>query len=152
LMALVALGVNDAFGYSRYFQTAPWGADASTAMARGFFEVASTRPQVKSVALVGLDVEAAASVLRGARAEAKRIGLSIVYARTYPTATTDLGRIVRAIKTSTPDAVFVASIRLTRSEWSELHMKPASRRPCSAEPWLGCNMPRFEVSSARAST
>jgi len=112
LMALVALGVNDAFGYSRYFQTAPWGADASTAMARGFFEVASTRPQVKSVALVGLDAEAAASVLRGARAEAKRIGLSIVYDRTYPPATTDFGPIVRAIKTSTPDAVFVASYPL----------------------------------------
>src|SRR5262245_30355296 len=113
LVALVALGVNDAFGYSRYFQTAPWGADASSAMTQGFFEVArGAAPQVKSVALVGLDAEAAASVLRGARAHAERIGLSIVFDRSYPPSTTDFGPIVRAIKASNPDAVFVASYPL----------------------------------------
>ncbi len=108
LVALVALGVNDSFRYSRYFQTAPWGTDASNAMSQGFFEVARGMA-LKSVALAGLDADAAAAVLEGARAHAKMNGMSIVYDRTYPPGTTDFGSIVRAIKSGNPDAVFVAS-------------------------------------------
>jgi branched-chain amino acid transport system substrate-binding protein len=110
VMALVALGVNDNFRYSRYFQTAPWGADARSAMSRGFFEVARLMtPQPKSVALVGLDAEAAANVLEGARARAKDEGLRIVYDRSYPPNTTDFGPTVRAIAAANPDLVFIAS-------------------------------------------
>jgi branched-chain amino acid transport system substrate-binding protein len=113
IVTLVALGVNDAFKYPRYFQTAPWGADARSAMSRGFFEVArQMHPPVKSVALVGLDAEAAAHVLDGAREHAKDLGLHIVYDRTYPANTTDFAAIIRAIQAGNPDAVFVASYPL----------------------------------------
>ena len=110
VVALGALGVNDNFRYPRYFQTAPWGADARSVMSRGFFEVARLMtPQPKSVALVGLDAEAAANVLEGARGHAKDAGLSIVYDRSYPPNTTDFVPIVRAIAAADPDLVFVAS-------------------------------------------
>jgi branched-chain amino acid transport system substrate-binding protein len=110
VMALVALGVNDNFRYPRYFQTAPWGSDARSAMSHGFFEVARLMtPQPKSVALIGLDAEAAANVLEGARAHAKDEGLRIVYDRSYPPNTTDFGPTVRAIAAANPDLVFIAS-------------------------------------------
>jgi branched-chain amino acid transport system substrate-binding protein len=110
IMALLALGVNDSLRYPRYFQSAPWGADARSAMSQGFFEVARVMtPRPTSVALAGIDAEAAVNVLDGARIHAKGAGLRIAYDRSYPPNTTDFGPIVRAIAAVNPDLVFIAS-------------------------------------------
>ena len=109
-LALFGTAVNEKFNYNKYFQMLPNGTDSAGANARGFFEVAMTMdPKPKTVALVGADAEYAQNTIRAARAIAKEMGLDIVYDRSYPPSTVDLGPIVRSIKAAKPDVVYVAS-------------------------------------------
>jgi branched-chain amino acid transport system substrate-binding protein len=110
VMVLLALGSNAEFKYPRYFQNSPFGPDPKGVLSSGFFEVAkSLNPTPKTVALVGADAEFSNNVLVGARSNAKRAGLQIVYDRTYPPATVDYTPIVRAIAATNPDVVLLAS-------------------------------------------
>ncbi len=110
VMTLVALGVNDEYRYPRYFQTAAWGPDAKGVMSTAFFELARTiEPRPQTVALVGADAEFSRNVLDGARANAKKYDLKIVYDRTYPPNAVDFTPIVRAIQATGADLVFLAS-------------------------------------------
>jgi branched-chain amino acid transport system substrate-binding protein len=110
VMVLLALGSNAEFKYSRYFQSAAFGPDSKGVLSNNFFEVAkSLKPEPKSVALVGADAEFSNNVLIGARENAKKFGLKIVYDRSYPPATVDYTPIVRAIQATNPDVVLVAS-------------------------------------------
>lgn len=110
VMALVALAVNDQFKYPRYFQSAPFGPDARSVLSEGFFEAARMiEPRPQTVALVGADAEFPHYVLDGARANAKKANLRVVYDRTYPPNTTDFSPIIRAIQSANADLVFVAS-------------------------------------------
>ena len=68
--------------------------------------------QPKTVAIVGADADFSNNAMTGARANAKKYGLDIVYDRTYPPATVDYSPIVRAIQATNPDLVFVASYPL----------------------------------------
>jgi branched-chain amino acid transport system substrate-binding protein len=113
VMVLLALGSNDEFRYPRYFQTAAWGPDTKGVMSNAFFEVAKTlSPRPKTVAIVGADADFCNNAMTGARANAKKFGLDIVYDRTYPPATVDYSPIIRAIQATNPDLVFVASYPL----------------------------------------
>ena len=49
------------------------------------------------------------SALEGACENAKKHGIRIVYDRTYPPNTVEFGTIVRGIKSTSPDLVFIAS-------------------------------------------
>src|SRR5262249_9186480 len=110
VMVLLALGSNAEFKYPRYFQSAPFGPDSRGVLSNAFFEVAQTlTPKPKTVALVGADAEFSNNVLTGARANAKKFGLQIVYDRSYPPSTVDFSPIVRAIQATHPDIVLVAS-------------------------------------------
>ena len=113
VMTLVALGVNDAFHYPRYFQTASWGPNARSILSESFFAAASDlSPKPQTVALVGADSEFSGNVLEGARTNAKKSDLRIVYDKTYPPSTTDFSPVIRAIAATNPDLVFVASYPL----------------------------------------
>ena len=110
VMVLLALGSNAEFKYPKYFQNSPFGPDSKGVLSQGFFEVAkSIAPQPKTVALVGADAEFSNNVLIGARANAAKYGLKIVYDRTYPPSTVDYTPIVRAVQATNPDVVLVAS-------------------------------------------
>jgi len=110
VMVLLALGSNAEFKYPKYFQSAPFGPDSKGVLSNAFFEVAATMtPRPKTVALVGADAEFSNNVLTGARVNAKKFGLQIVYDRSYPPSTVDYSPIVRAIQASNPDIVLVAS-------------------------------------------
>jgi branched-chain amino acid transport system substrate-binding protein len=110
VMVLVALGSNAEFKYPRYFQSAPFGPDSKGVLSNAFFEVArSINPAPRSVALVGADAEFSNNVLIGARANAQKFGLQVVYDRSYPPATVDYAPIVRAIQATNPDVVLLAS-------------------------------------------
>jgi branched-chain amino acid transport system substrate-binding protein len=110
VMALLALGSNAEFKYPRYFQSAAFGPDSKGVLSNNFFELAkSLKPEPKTVALVGADAEFSNNVLVGARDNAKKFNLKIVYDRTYPPATVDYTPIVRAIQATSPDVVLVAS-------------------------------------------
>jgi branched-chain amino acid transport system substrate-binding protein len=110
VMVLLALGSNIEFKYSKYFQSAPFGPDPKGVLSNAFFEVAKTlKPEPKTVALVGADAEFSNNVLTGARENAKKFGLRIVYDRSYPPSTIDFSPIVRAVQASNPDIVLLAS-------------------------------------------
>jgi branched-chain amino acid transport system substrate-binding protein len=109
-LSLFALAANDQFRYGRYFQMQPNGPEAKFEFSRGYFELASKLdPKPQTVALVGADAEFGVLALEGARENAKKAGIKIVYDRSYPPNTLDFGSIVRAIKAANPDLVFIAS-------------------------------------------
>jgi branched-chain amino acid transport system substrate-binding protein len=109
-MALFGTGVNDGFKYDRYFQILPNGPDGDRSFSLGFFEVAmmmDSKPG--TVAIVGEDTEFGHNVLAGARVNIEKLGLKIVYDRSFPANTADHTAIVRGIQATNPDIVFVAS-------------------------------------------
>jgi branched-chain amino acid transport system substrate-binding protein len=109
-MVMLALAVNENFHYSRYFQTMPYGPDGKDSLTRGFFEAAMTmNPKPKTIALIGADAEFAKGALEGARRHAKRLGLEVVYDRTYPPSTVDFTPIVRAVAAANADLVLLGS-------------------------------------------
>jgi branched-chain amino acid transport system substrate-binding protein len=109
-LASFALAVNDELKYDRYFQMQPNGPDAKFEFSKGYFELAAALdPKPQTVALVGADAEFGVLCLEGARANAAKAGIKIVYDRSYPPANMDFGSIVRSIKATNPDLVFIAS-------------------------------------------
>jgi branched-chain amino acid transport system substrate-binding protein len=109
-MSLFALAANDQFNYDRYFQMLPTGPDPKAEFSRGYFELAAALvPRLQTVAIVGADAEFSALAMEGARENANKHGFRIVYDRTYPPNTVDFGSVVRAIKASDPDLVYIAS-------------------------------------------
>jgi branched-chain amino acid transport system substrate-binding protein len=109
-MSLFGLNVNSKFNYDRYFQIMPAGPEPALGWTEGFFTVAmNLNPKPQTVALVGADAEYPALALEGARAQAKKAGLKVVYDKSYPPNTVDFSPIVRAIQATNPDIVFLAS-------------------------------------------
>jgi branched-chain amino acid transport system substrate-binding protein len=109
-MSLFGLNVNSKFNYGRYFQIMPAGPEPAIGWTQGFFDTAmGLSPKPETIALVGADAEYPALALEGARAQAKRTGLKVVYDKTYPPNTVDFSPIVRAIQATNPDLIFVAS-------------------------------------------
>jgi branched-chain amino acid transport system substrate-binding protein len=110
VFCMLALAINDKFKYPRFFQTMPYGPHGKASISEGFFDVAmGMKPPPTTVALVGADAEFSKSAVEGARDEAKKRGLKIVYDRTYPPSTVDFGPVIRGIATANPDLVYVGS-------------------------------------------
>ena len=108
--ALFGLGANEEFKYDRYFQIMPAGPNPLTDWSKGFFDLAMAQnPKPKTVAIVAADAEFALNAAAGARENAKKLGLNIVYDKTYPPPTTDFTPIVRAIQATNPEIVYVGS-------------------------------------------
>ena len=109
-MALFGTGVNDNFNYDKYFQILPNGRETRLAPSLGFLQTAmSMEPKPQTIALAAADAEYAQTVIAGARESVKRLGLRVVYDKSYPPSTVDYTPVVRAIQAANPDVVFVAS-------------------------------------------
>jgi branched-chain amino acid transport system substrate-binding protein len=109
-LGLFALAVNSEFHYPKYFSMLPVGPDPKVAFSDPFFKVImSANPKPKTLALAGEDAEFPIHALQGATATAKRLGLKVVYNRTYPPNTVDMTPIINAINATSPDAVFIAA-------------------------------------------
>jgi branched-chain amino acid transport system substrate-binding protein len=110
IMGIFGLANNEKYKYPNYFQISPNGPEPETSTALGFFELAARQnPKPQTVAIVGADAEYPQNALAGARELIKKFGFKTVYDKTYPPSTTDYTPIVRAIKATNPDIVFVAS-------------------------------------------
>jgi branched-chain amino acid transport system substrate-binding protein len=108
--SLFGLAVNEKFKYPNYFQIMPAGPSPLTDWSKGFFDIAMAQnPRPKTIALVGADAEFARNAVKGARENAKKLGMKIVYDQTYPPRTADYSPIVRALPARKPDIVFVGS-------------------------------------------
>jgi branched-chain amino acid transport system substrate-binding protein len=86
----------------------PTGQNTKPSFTEGFFEVAA-KNKIQTVALVAADAEFANNSCEGARTNAKKHNIKIVYDRKYPPATTDFTPIVRAIQATNPEAVVICS-------------------------------------------
>ncbi len=110
IMGIFGLANNEKYKYPNYFQISPNGPEPETSTALGFFELAAQqKPKPQTVAIVGADAEYPQNALVGARELIKKFGFKTVYDKTYPPSTVDYTPIVRAIKATNPDVVFVAS-------------------------------------------
>jgi len=110
VLTMLALAINEKFKYPRFFQTMPYGPRGKQSISEGFFNAAiGMKPAPASVALVGADAEFSKNAVDGAREEAKKHGLKIVYDRTYPPSTVDFGPVIRGIAATNPDVVYVGS-------------------------------------------
>jgi branched-chain amino acid transport system substrate-binding protein len=110
---LFGLDVNREFRYDKFFAMIPTGPDPKASFTEGFFEVAAMQsPKPQTVALAAADAEFSRNACEGARENAKRSAVNIVYDRTYPPATTDFTPIVRAIGAAAPDLVVICSYPL----------------------------------------
>ena len=109
-IGLLATAVNSTFNYPSYFSMAPNGPDPKLSYTKGFIDLAMRQnPKPQTVAIVAADGEFALNVSEGARQNVKAAGLTVVYDRRYPSATTDLAPVVRAIAETNPDLVIVCS-------------------------------------------
>src|SRR6201982_1051627 len=84
-VALVGLAVNSEFNYPNYFAMIPSGPDAKPAFTKGFFDIAMAQdPKPQTVAIVAADQEFSRNAADGARENAQKLKLKIVYDKTYP--------------------------------------------------------------------
>lgn len=109
--ALLGLAVNSEFHYPRYFSVTPTGGpNPKQSFSEGFFAVAMEQnPKPMTLAITGADAEFPRNALDGVRTQAKKLGLKIVYDKTYPPATADYTPVVRAVAATNPDIYFSAS-------------------------------------------
>ena len=110
VIGIFGLANNEKYHYPNYFQISPTGPDPATSTPLPFFEIAAKQnPKPQTVALVAADAEYPQTAVVGAREVVKRFGFKTVYDNKYPPSTVDYTPIVRAIKATNPDIVFVAS-------------------------------------------
>jgi branched-chain amino acid transport system substrate-binding protein len=111
--ALIGIGgvaVNDKFKYDKFFNIAPNGPTPSVSTSEGFFQAAMTmEPKPKTVAIVGAQTEFSRNMILGARENAEKFGLKIIYDQGYPSNQVEFGSIIRSIQAANPEVVFVAS-------------------------------------------
>ena len=110
LIGTGAVAVNEKYNYDKYFQMLPNGATARTSTSEGFFQAAMTMdPKPKTVAIVAALTEFSRNVILGARENAAKYGLKIVYDGGYPANQMEFGSIIRSVQAANPEVVFVAS-------------------------------------------
>jgi branched-chain amino acid transport system substrate-binding protein len=128
-IGLLGLAVNSEFDYPNYFVMIPSGPDPKPSFTKGFFDIAMAQaPKPQTVAIVAADQEFSRNASDGARENAKKAGLKIVYDKTYPPSTTDFAPIVRAVAATNPDLLVICSyppdsVGLVRSI-NEIGFKP----------------------------
>ncbi len=105
LIGNFALDANARLRHDKYFSSLP--SASADQWAAPFFDLAK-QLQGKAVALLAADAEFAQTLAGGARNEAKKRGMQLVYDQTYPPATVDFSSMLRALRVKQPDAIFVA--------------------------------------------
>jgi branched-chain amino acid transport system substrate-binding protein len=127
--SLFALDANHEFKYPKYFSVLPTGPDTKRAFTEGFYQVAlEQNPKPTTIALAAEDAEFSNNACEGARDNAKKFNLKIVYDRKYPPSTTDFTPIVRALQAANADLVIICSYPLSSvgivNTVNELNYKP----------------------------
>jgi len=109
-MSLFSLATNSQFHYARTFAMIATGPDPKRTFSKGFFDLAaSLDPKPKTLAIVGADAEFARNATDGARINATEAGFDIVYDKSYPPTTSDYAPILRAVRATNPEVIYVAS-------------------------------------------
>jgi branched-chain amino acid transport system substrate-binding protein len=106
LMGNFSFQVNSKVGHDMWFNNAPWGpADSWSA---SFLDIGQ-KAGGKTVALLAADQEFAQNLVVTARDVAKRLNMPVVFDQSYPPNTVEFSSIIRALKATKPDIVYVSS-------------------------------------------
>ncbi|WP_199254656.1 amino acid ABC transporter substrate-binding protein [Mycolicibacterium mengxianglii] len=109
-VGLMGLGVNNARGYPNYFAMIPTGPDPNAALTEGFFALAAEQqPRPTTAALLSADAEFSRNPILGAKDNAQKYGIEIVYEDTYPLTTEDFVPVIDAVADSGCDVLFLCS-------------------------------------------
>ena len=109
-ISFTAIGINDKFHYPKYFSMVSTGPEGVNAFSIGFFDLATAQtPMPQTVAILAADAEFAQSAAHGAREEIKKHGFKIVYDKSYPPSATDFAPVVRAVRATNPDIVYIGA-------------------------------------------
>ena len=106
LMGNYSFEVNERPQHDMWFNNSPL--TDSVAFSSGYFEI-GRKLGAKTVAFLAADAEFAQNLATGARNLAVHSGLKVVYDQRYPPNTADFSSMIRAIKATKPDLVYVAS-------------------------------------------
>jgi branched-chain amino acid transport system substrate-binding protein len=106
LMGNFSFQVNHKVEHDMWFNNAPWN-DASS-WSDGFIR-AGQKHGAKTIAILAADQEFAQNLANGARTLAKKANIKSVYDQNYPPTTTDFSSLIRSIRASRADMVFVMS-------------------------------------------
>lgn len=106
LMGNFSFQVNRTVKHDKWFNNAPWG--PADSWARGFVDL-GIKAGAKSIALIAADQEFAQNLIKIAKQIATEKNVKVVYEQNYPPATAEFSGMVRAIRASKPDLVFVCS-------------------------------------------
>ncbi len=98
--------VNSKVGHDMWFNNAPWG--PADSWARAFIEL-GLKNQGKSIAVIAADQEFAQNIAKTAKAVAAEKNVQVVFEQNYPPSTVEFSAMIRALKATKPDMVFVAS-------------------------------------------
>ena len=98
--------VNSKVGHDMWFNNAPWG--PADAWASAFLDIGQ-KAGGKTVALLTADQEFAQNLAKTAREVAAKRNMPVVFDQTYPPNTVEFSSIIRALKATKPDIVYVAS-------------------------------------------
>jgi branched-chain amino acid transport system substrate-binding protein len=109
-ISLLAIGINKHFKYPKYFSMVAVGPRGPGAFSDGFFALAvEQKPKPQTVAIIAADAEFAKTAADGARDNAKAVGLSVIYDKSYPPNTMDFAPVMRAVQAVNADIVYVAA-------------------------------------------
>src|SRR5947209_3847639 len=106
LMGNFSFQVNSKVGHDMWFNNAPWG--PADSWASSFLDIGQ-KAGGKTIALLAADQEFAQNLAVTARDVAKRLNMPVVFDQAYPPNTVEFSSIIRALKATKPDIVYVAS-------------------------------------------
>jgi branched-chain amino acid transport system substrate-binding protein len=108
IVGTLSLAANDKVKHDKYFQAAPWGPNGADDWARGFFDLAHAEG-IKKIAIIAADTEFSKTAAAGGKRVSEQLGMQVVDYQIYPPAQRDFTAILRNIRASNAEAVFVAS-------------------------------------------
>ena len=106
LMGNFSFQVNRTVKHDKWFNIAPWG--PADSWGRSFIDI-GVAAGGKSIALLAADQEFAQNLVRLAKEVASEKKLNVVFEQNYPPNTVEFSAIVRALRASRPDMVFICS-------------------------------------------
>jgi branched-chain amino acid transport system substrate-binding protein len=108
VIGIMTLASNDRFKNDKFFQAAPWGPNSAEDWARGFFDLANAEG-VRKIAIIAADTEFSKTAAAGGKRVCEQFGMQVPVYTLYPPTNRDFSAILRNIRASGAEAVFVCS-------------------------------------------
>jgi branched-chain amino acid transport system substrate-binding protein len=108
IVGIHTLAANDKVKHDKYFVNAPWGPNGAEDWAAGFFDLAKSEG-IKKIAILAADTEFSKTAAAGGRRVSGNYGIEAVDYQIYPPSNREFSAILRNIRASNAEAVFVCS-------------------------------------------